>query len=206
MQGVPREQVQAVLAHIARTNPTRHAEIRHHVAAVKELAANQLQTAQSMLQQRQMQAAQQQQASQTQQARYQEDFKAWANAQDDLLEKTSWANESPQNRSAIAHEIIDHYRQYGVSEQDLIENYNKNPAMRHAATQSLIADGIRYRQAQKAAHRAQTRPVPQVQKPGVSSPEARDNSAYSDLERQYRGQSLNPRQAAELVIAKRARR
>jgi hypothetical protein len=198
LHGVPRDQIDAVMAHIGRTNPQRHQQIRQHVAAIKELAGSQIQAAQTL---HQLQVQTQQQQEQ----KYRQDFKAWADAQDQALEKTSWANETPENRNAIAREIVEHYKQYGVSKQDLIDNYNKNPAMRHAATQSLIADGIRYRQAQKAAQRAQVRPVPQVQKPGAANEERRDYSEYSHLERQFRGQSLSPRQAAQLLIAKGAR-
>jgi hypothetical protein len=198
LHNIPRDQIQTILSHLARTNPNRAAEIRHHVANVKELAANQIQAAQTAWQQRQA-------AGQAQQAQQQENFKTWAAAQDDLLEKTSWANESPQNRNAIAREIIDHYRQYGVSERELVAHYNQNPAMRHAATQSLIADGIRYRQAQKSAQRAQVRQVPQVQRPGAASEEARDYSEVSSLQREF---NLKPtaRTAAALLAARRGAR
>ena len=200
LHGVPDAELPAVLGHLQRTNPQRYGQIVAHTAQVKQLVGQQLH-------QQQVFARAQQQQQQEQQVAYQKNFKAWANAQDDLLEKTSWANESPQNRSAIAREIVDHYRQHGISEGDLASHYQNNPAMRHVATQSLLLDGIRYRQAQKAAQRAQVRPLPAVQRPGTTSDESRDYSEYAHLERQYRGQqSLTPKQAAELVIAKRARR
>jgi hypothetical protein len=65
---------------------------------------------------------------------------------------------------------------------------------------------MKYRLAQRQIPRAAVRPVPQVQRPGTTTDDARDHGEYASLERQYRGQSLTPKQAAELVIAKRARR
>jgi hypothetical protein len=197
LQGIPREQVQAVLAHIARTNPNRHAEIRHHVANVKELAANQLQAAQ-FLHQQQVQAQNQQvQAQEQQRAQVAQQFRQYADYHDSRV-----AAVPPE----VGHEVVAMAAEHGISKQQLLDLYETNPVIRHSAFQSMMADAAKFRLAQRATQKAQVRPVPSVQKPGVSDPSQREErSEYSSLERQYRGQSLSPRQAAELLIAKRAR-
>jgi hypothetical protein len=198
LANVRRDDMQVVLNHIRQSNPERFEQIDRHVARVKGLAANQLQTMQ-VLHQQQHAVQQQQQAMQAQ------NLKAWADAQDRAFEKTSWANESPQSRDAITREIVDAYKQYGISEQELAHHYQNNPAMRHAATQALLLDGIRYRQAQRSIPRAVARPVPSVQRPGVSSPEARDHSELASFQKSF---NLNPtaKNAAALLTARRGAR
>ena len=199
---MPREQVQAVLAHIGRTNPQRHAEIRHHVANVKELAANQLQAVQ-LLQQQQIQAQHQQAQAQEQQRAYaQEQFQRYAA----LHDRQTLVNGTPETRKAIETALIEDAGREGIDKEQLIQIWNSNPVARHSFFQNLIGDGIKYRLAQRNIPRTVSRPVAHVQRPGVTSEESRDYSEYSHIERQYRGQSLTPKQAAELVIAKRARR
>jgi hypothetical protein len=50
LHNIPRDQIQAVVQHIARTDPEKYRRISWHVQTVKELAANQLQAAQTALQ------------------------------------------------------------------------------------------------------------------------------------------------------------
>ena len=187
--GVPRDQIDAVMAHISRTNPQRHAEIRRHVATVKELAGAHIQQAHAF-------AQQQQQAQQQQVEAQKEQFQRFAAYHDERVAAV------PRE---VTDEVVAMAQEHGISKQELMELYNTNAVMRHSAFQQMMADAAKYRLAQRSVAKAAVRPVPQVQKPGVASEEARDRSAYSDLERQYRGQSLTPKQAAQLLIAKRAR-
>jgi hypothetical protein len=62
LHGVPRDQIQAVLAHIGRTDPAKHAQITQHVARVKDLVGKQLIAAQTL---QQHQQAMQQEALKT---------------------------------------------------------------------------------------------------------------------------------------------
>ena len=198
LHGVPRDQIQAVVAHIGRTDPAKHAQITQHVARVRELVAAQLTAAQNLQQQQQ---ALQQQASQQRQ----EALRQFAEHQDALLEKTTaWGTNLPRTRIKIANSIIEHYGQYGVSKEQVLDAYQTNPGMRHAATRELLADGIRYRMARAAVGRAAARPVPQVQRPGVSDdPSERNNySEYARLSRQL-PKELTAKQAAQLLTARR---
>ena len=56
----------------------------------------------------------------------------------------------------------------GDQEKELSQVYNTNSAMRHSFVQNLIADGMRFRLAQRSVSRAVSRPIPNVQKPGYS--------------------------------------
>ena len=196
LHNVPRDQIQAILAHIGRTDPAKHAQITQHVARVKDLVGKQLIAAQTL--QQHQQAMQQEALKQKQEA-----LRQFGEHQDALLEKTTaWANEPAANRTKIANSIIEHYAQYGITKEQVLDAYNTNPGMRHAATQELLADGIRYRMARAAVGRAAARPVPQVQRPGVTSDDRNNYSEYAMLSRQL-PKELTAKQAAQLVIARR---
>ena len=196
LHNVPRDQIQAVLAHIGRTDPAKHAQITQHVARVKDLVGKQLIAAQTL--QQHQQAMQQEALKQKQEA-----LRQFGEHQDALLEKTTaWGNESAENRTKIANSILEHYGQYGVSKEQVLDAYQTNPGMRHAATQELLADGIRYRMARAAIGRAATRPVPQVQRPGVTSDDRNNYSEYAMLSRQL-PKELTAKQAAQLLTARR---
>ena len=143
--------------------PHRPGEARTDHAArcrVRELVAAQLTAAQNLQQQQQ---ALQQQASQQRQ----EALRQFAEHQDALLEKTTaWGNESAENKIKIANSIIEHYGQYGVSKEQVLDAYQTNPGMRHAATRELLADGIRYRMARAAVGRAAARRCRRSSAPG----------------------------------------
>jgi hypothetical protein len=68
-----------------------------------------------------------------------------------------------------------------------------------------MADGAKWRASQRslASHRAN--PIPKVQRPGSSAETRSDNSEYASLERSFRGKDLSAKQAADLLIAHRAR-
>ena len=110
-------------------------------------------------------------------------------------------NETPETRKAIESALIEGAGREGIDKEQLIQIWNSNPVARHSFFQNLIADGMKYRLAQRNIPRAVARPVAHVQRPGVSEPAA-DRSAYADLERQYRGRSLTPKEAAALVHSK----
>ena len=196
LHNVPRDQIQAVLAHIGRTDPAKHAQITQHVARVKDLVGKQLIAAQTL--QQHQQAMQQEALKQKQEA-----LRQFGEQQDALLEKTTaWANEPAANRTKIANSIVEHYGQYGITREQVLDAYQTNPGMRHAATQELLADGIRYRMARAAVDRAASRPVPQVQRPGVTSDDRNSYSEYAMLSRQL-PKDLTPKQAAQLLTARR---
>jgi hypothetical protein len=154
----------------------------------------------------QQQAAQQQQQQQAlhaqQYERAQDTFRQYAAEQDARV----MANDPPETVAAIRHAFVAEAKAAGISEKELATVNNTNSAMRHSFVQNLLADGMRYRLAQRSVSRAVNRPVPQVQRPGVSQPSNGDDSAYASLERQLRGKELSAKQAAELVMARRVAR
>jgi hypothetical protein len=196
LHGIPRDQVQAVVQHIARTDPEKYRRISWHVQTVKELAANQLQVAQTALQQQQ--AAQQQQRAQAAQQ-----FQQWAAAEDSKVDKLL-AAETPERRLAITQEAAAILREDGLTDAQIQYMWQNDTTFRSAPAQKMLMREAKARLAERGIRAARVAPVPHVVRPGVSEG-AVDRSAYADLERQFRGQPLTPKQAAQLVIARRAR-
>jgi hypothetical protein len=78
--------------------------------------------------------------------------------------------------------------------------------LRSAEFQAVLTDAIRFRIATQGVRNAVARPVQKVMRPGVSESGPSDNSEYASLERSFRGKDLSAKQAADLLIAHRARR
>jgi hypothetical protein len=112
----------------------------------------------------------------------------------------------PQQLRAVQNEILAMASEHGISKQEMAELWNSNPVIRHSAFQEMMRDAALYRMSKRSIPQAVSRPVPQVQRPGTTSDEGRDYSEYAQVANRYRGQPLTPKQAAELVISKRARR
>ena len=70
----------------------------------------------------------------------------------------------------------------------------------------MLTDAVKYRLSKQGITPARANPVQKVMRPGVSESGPSDNNAYASLERQFRGKDLTPKQAADLLIAHRARR
>jgi site-specific recombinase XerD len=90
----------------------------------------------------------------------------------------------------------------GIDKNTLIQVWQTNPVARHSFFQNLIADGMKYRLAQRNVPRAAARPVPQVQRPGVTSDDRNSYSEYAMLSRQL-PKELTAKQAAQLLTARR---
>ena len=200
LHNVPDAELPAVLGHIARTNPQRHAQILGHVAQVKQALGQQLHAAQ-VIQHQQTQAQLQHQAAAQQQAA--ERFQQWAAREDDKIDKLL-ATETPERRSAIMQEAAAILREDGMTDQQIQHMWQNDQTFRSATAQKMLMREAKARIAERGVRAARVTPVAQVQRPGVSEPAA-DRSAYADLERQYRGRSLTPKEAAALVTARRAR-
>ena len=202
LHNVPDAELPAVLGHIARTNPQRHAQILGHVAQVKQALGQQLHAAQ-VIHHQQTQAQLQQQAAARQEAAAR--FQQWAAREDDKVDKLL-ATETPERRTAIQQEAAAILREEGLTDQQIGNLWNSDATFRSATSQKLLMKEAKARIAERGVRAARVTPVAHVQRPEVASEESRDYSEYSHLERQYRGQPLTAKQAAELVIAKRARR
>jgi len=95
----------------------------------------------------------------------------------------------------------------GLSDQQILHEWNHNSVMRSAAGQSIMADAARFRML-KAGIKPAPKPIPQVSRPGSSMdrPAAADRDSFA-LEQRFGGPkaSLSAKQASELLIARRAR-
>jgi hypothetical protein len=95
----------------------------------------------------------------------------------------------------------------GVSDQELKAAWFGHPIqLRHAIVQRVIADAARFHMGQQRAKEAARKPVPEVQRPGVSMP----RSSYGDREltvlRDQLGRSGSLRDAAKFRSAQIAQR
>jgi hypothetical protein len=185
LKNIPPSQLPGAIAALAQSNPDVAAEIQSQINQVQTLT-QQYQEAQRVAQQR---AAIQ--------------FQAFGAAQDDAFDK-SMASESPETVGAIkqaAHKMLN---EAGLSDQEILYHWNTNPVMRSAFGQQILADAARFRML-KAGIKPAPKPVPNVVKPGssVDRPDASDRDSFA-LENRFRG-PLSAKQAAELVIGRRAR-
>ena len=151
---------------------------------------------QTVLQQQQQVAAQQQQ-QQSELAAAQ--FRQFATYHDGH----SLVNETPETLKAIRTTVLEDARQAGISEQDLVQAWNSTPALRHSFVQNLMADGIKFRIAQRNVAKAVHHPVPHVVRPG--SPEAfqtRSEAALAEARSKLKP-AMSAREAANYLIARR---
>jgi hypothetical protein len=195
LHGVPRDQIQTVLQHIARTDPNKYRQINQHVAVVKELAGRQLQQAAAVEQQQ----AQQQQAERQ---RHQEAFNKVVAGQDAIVDQLL-AQETPAMQAEIRLEAMKLLTEDGMTEETLRHEWNTNLLLRSATAQKMIIREAKARIAARNVRAQRQNPIPQVQRPGASE-EARDYSEVSSLQRDF---NLKPtaKNAAALLTARRAR-
>lgn len=186
--GMSPEQARGALAVMAKTDPGRVQQIVDF--------ANRTQAIQTAAQQQQFL---QQQAAQQQAA---EAFRQYAEQQD----AKALAGETPETIASIRETIFSDAQKAGITKEQLYEAYNSVPALRHSFVQGLLADGAKWRASQRSLSAHRHNPVQKVQRPGVASEGPSSESEYASLERSLRGRELNPRQAADLLIAHRGRR
>jgi aspartate/tyrosine/aromatic aminotransferase len=192
LAGLTPDQVQGALRVM---KPERVAQVREFANKIQGIANAQQQQVHAQLQQ-------QQQVAESQQRQAAEAFQKFAEAED----AKALVNETPESVVQIRKTILADAKAAGISEKELYQAYNSIPAMRHSFVQGLLADGAKYRLAQRNITQAKSNPIPRVQRPGVASDGPSDNNEYASLERQFRGKDLSAKQAADLLIAHRARR
>ena len=185
LQGVPPGQYAGALQALKVSNPAAHADIERQIT-----------NTQAVIQQAT-------QALGQQQRRHAVAFHEWGKANDDAFDR-SMASKSPETIGAIKQTSLQMLRDGGLSDLEIAHHWNSNPVMRSALGQQVLADAARWRMA-KAGIKPAPKPVPQVARPGSSMdrPAASDRNAF-ELENRYRG-PLSAKQAAELVIGRRAR-
>ena len=157
-------------------------------------------------------AAVQNELKQTQERQTQEQSKQWsdfAKRQDELLlEKVpelADKTKAPALQKAAAEYLINE----GVPQERLSRLWNgqETLSIREAWVQKAFVDATRYREAQAKARTATAKPIPPVQRPGVSQGKAADRDAkIASLSQQLdKATGINAlRLAAELTRARRA--
>jgi hypothetical protein len=93
----------------------------------------------------------------------------------------------------------------GFSEPELREMHHglRELSVHDHRLQLLVRDAVRYREAQKAARQASSKPLPPVQRPGVAQPRgAAHDAVVQNLTRRL-DQTGNLKDAARLIAERR---
>jgi hypothetical protein len=111
----------------------------------------------------------------------------------------------PAQRSKLEHAAVGMLRELGFSDQELAELYGggRDLSLHDHRLQLLIRDGVRFRDAQKAARQASSKPVPPVQRPGVAQPRgAAQDAVVANLTKRL-DQTGTLKDAARLLAERR---
>ena len=201
LHNVPDAELPAVLGHIARTNPQRHAQIVGHVAQVKQALGQQLHAAQ-VIQHQRTQAQLQQQAAAQQRAA--ESFQRYAEREDAKIDKLLQA-ETPERRSALMQEAMAILRDDGLDDAQIEFMWKNDFTFRSATAQKMLMREAKSRIAERGVRAARVTPVQHVVRPGVSEPGS-DRSAFAEVSREMRGRDLSVKDATRLLLARRSSR
>jgi len=166
-----------------------------------DLAQKKLQAVQQEMASAQMRAAQEQQ----------QQFAAFAREQDRLLAERVPDMADPDKAPKLQSAALALLKDTGFKDEELAKAWQTRGdfSLRDARVQSLIVDAVRWREAQAKAREAVKKPVPPVQRPGVSQgKDAARQQELQNLEKQIgRSSGINAlRAAARLVATRRAGR
>jgi hypothetical protein len=111
----------------------------------------------------------------------------------------------PAQRAKLEHAAIGMMRELGFSDQELNRLYlgRSDLSLHDHRVQLLIRDGVRFRDAQKAAKQASTKPVPPVQRPGVAQPRGAAHDAVVQNLTKRLDQTGTLKDAARLLAERR---
>lgn len=192
LAGVHPSQIPGALQALATANPQAAQQIQQ-----------QLNRAQTLVQQAaEARSVQQQRAAML--------FQQAAQQHDDEFDRLSAASgETPEQRNEVSRHATQMLRDSGMSDQEILWNWNNNPLLRSVAGQQVLADAARYRMLKAGIpNKVAPKPIPQVARPGSSMdrPAAADRDAFQ-LEQRFGGPKapLSAKQAGDLLIARRAR-
>jgi hypothetical protein len=130
---------------------------------------------------------------------------SWVAEQDAIFEREVAVKETPERMKEITQNVVELAREYGVSGEELAAAWQSQPVLRSAAFQRIMVDAAKYRMAQKQiVNKGAARPVPPVQRPGVSQPRSGDDGVARALKAFSNDPS--PKAAADLLMARRAAR
>ena len=111
----------------------------------------------------------------------------------------------PAQKAKLEHAAIGMMRELGFndSELGLLWSGRADLSLHDHRLQLLIRDGVRFRDAQKAAKEASTKPVPPVQRPGVAQPRGAAQDAVVQNLTKRLDQTGNLKDAARLLAERR---
>jgi hypothetical protein len=185
LANVPTAQLQTAIASIAQVNPQRAIEINAALGRTQALYAASVQ------------------AEQAQKQLHAQRIQEWTKAEEAKFEREVLSKESPATVEKLKQAMPQIIQEdYGISRDDLVHALQTNPALRSSAFQAVLLDALKFRTAQREVASKIARPVPPVQKPGVSQPRSNDGEVDAAIAK-FRSDP-NPKNAAALLIARRA--
>lgn len=143
-----------------------------------------------------------QQAQTRAQQERQDSWNKWAAEQDRIFIEKVPELSDPVKGPKLRDSAFNTLKDLGFTPEELTQSWNSGELRDHRV-QLLLRDAALYREAQASAKKAAAKPVPQVQRPGVSRPHgAADSEAVDALNEQFdkRGDAKT---AAALLIARR---
>ena len=129
----------------------------------------------------------------------------YAQREQDLMFEKAPELADPVQRAKLEHAAVGMLRDLGFSEQELVglQMGRSDLSVHDHRVQLLIRDGVRFRDAQKAARQASLKPVPPVQRPGVAQPRgAAHDAAVQSLTKRL-DQTGTLKDAARLLAERR---
>lgn len=150
-----------------------------------------------------------QQLALTQQRQAQErvqQFSEFARREDDLFKEKVPDMGDPKKTAALQTACLNALKDLGFQETELVQSWHgqRDLSLRDHRVQLLIRDATLWRDAQAKAKAAATRPVPPVQRPGVSQPKGAAQDAAVQHLTQKLERTGNLKDAAALLRARRA--
>ena len=132
-------------------------------------------------------------------------WEAFGKRQDELFVEKVPEYADPAKAAKLQEGAVALLKDVGFTEQELgnLWTGRANMTLRDHRLQLLILDGVKYREAQQKAKQAVAKPVPPVQRPGVSQPRgAAQDAAIQALSKRLET-SGNLKDAAALIAARR---
>lgn len=132
----------------------------------------------------------------------QQAWNKWSAEQDRLFAEKAPDISDPVKGPAVRKQALDTLTNIGFSQDELARGWNEGPLRDHRV-QLLVRKAALFDQAEAAAKKAAAKPVPQVQKPGVSRPRGAADSEAVDALSQQLDKRGDAKTAAALLLARR---
>jgi hypothetical protein len=179
---------------INQQNPARAQAIISHIGKVQELGR----------QAEQAQAAMQQRAEQ----QYAKDFEAYCRAEDAKFSKMAPELTDPATNAKVGNAAMQTLKTAGYTDDEIQRAWSGRASisLRDARAQALLLKAAKYDLAQEAVRYPAPRPIPPVQKPGVTTNHANFDDRQLGALNARLAQSGSFKDAAKLLMARRSQR